>query len=331
MSTDDPDPLPRGNDTIPVDLSRFAWLSIFAAIVTIALKSGAWALTGSVGLLSDAAESLVNLAAAVVALISLKIAATPADSKYPYGRSKAEYFSAAAEGIMILFAAGAIMITAVQRFVHPQPIENVGLGLLISVVASLINGGVGLVLWRAGRKYRSLTLTADAKHLWTDVITSIGVIVGVFLVWLTDINRLDAVVAFAVGVNIIVTGIRILIESLQGLLDVTLPEEDNQKIVAVLARYSSQETAFHGLQTRISGRERFMNVHVLVPGSWTVQEGHTFCEQVEREIERELTDIRVITHLEPIEDPASYADIPRGHLPIVPSPDAPGGAETPGG
>ena len=313
------DPAPRHQD-LALDLSRFAWLSICAAIVTIALKSGAWALTGSVGLLSDAAESLVNLAAAVVALIALKVAASPADEKYTYGRSKAEYFSAAAEGILILVAAGAIMITAVQRFVHPQPIENVGIGLLISVIASVVNGGVGLVLWRAGRKYRSLTLTADAKHLWTDVVTSIGVIVGVVLVWLTEVNQLDAVVAFAVGVNIVVTGIRLLIESLQGLLDVTLPAEDNEKIVAILARHSGENTAFHGLQTRISGRERFMNVHVLVPGSWSVQQGHAYCEQIEHEIEQELPGIRVITHLEPIEDPRSYEEGPGLALSDVPTP-----------
>lgn len=315
----------------PVDLTRYAWLSIAAAIATIGLKSAAWALTGSVGLLSDAAESLVNLAAAVVALIALKIAASPANERFLYGRSKAEYFSAAAEGIMILFAAGAIMIAAAQRFIHPQPLENVGVGLVVSVVASVINGLVGLVLWRAGVKHRSLTLRADAKHLWTDVITSIGVIVGVLVVWLTGQDRLDAVVAFAVGANIVVTGVKLIMESLAGLLDETLQPEDNATIVRILKEHTSDETAFHGLQTRASGRDRFMNVHVLVPGSWTVTHGHDFISKLEQELLQELPGLHVITHLEPIEDPASYEDIPFGHLPIMPHADGTEDMETPPG
>ena len=315
VTTPQSEPAPRTHAA--VDLTTFAWLSIAAAIVTIGLKSGAWALTGSVGLLSDAAESLVNLAAAVVALIALKVAASPANQRYLYGRSKAEYFSSATEGIMIFFAAGAILITSAQRFVHPQPLENVGIGLLVSVLASLINGGVALVLLRAGRKHRSLTLTADAKHLMTDVITSVGVVIGVALVWVTKINQLDAVVAFAVGVNIIITGVKLVSESLQGLMDVTLNEEDNEKIMEVLRRHTSDTTAFHGLQTRVSGRDRFANMHVLVPGAWTVREGHDYIETLEGELMEALPGIRLITHLEPIEDPASYEDIPMGHLPIA--------------
>lgn len=315
----------------PVDLTKYAWLSIAAAIVTIGLKSGAWALTGSVGLLSDAAESLVNLAAAVVALIALKVAASPANNRYLYGRSKAEYFSSATEGIMIFFAAGAILITSAQRFVHPQPLENVGIGLLISVLASVVNGVVAFILMRAGRKHRSLTLTADAKHLMTDVWTSVGVVAGVGLVSLTGINQLDAVVAFAVGVNIIVTGVKLVTESLQGLMDVTLSPEDNDKLVAVLARHTSDTTAFHGLQTRVSGRDRYANMHVLVPGAWTVTMGHDYIENLERELMEALPGLRVITHLEPIEDPASYEDIPLGHLPILPHPDGTEDGESPPG
>lgn len=299
-----------------MDLTRYAWLSIAAAIVTIGLKSGAWALTGSVGLLSDAAESLVNLAAAVVALIALKVAASPANERYLYGRSKAEYFSSATEGVMIFFAAGAILIASAQRFVHPQPLENVGIGLVISVIASLVNGGVAFVLIRAGKKYRSLTLTADAKHLFTDVVTSVGVVVGVGLVWLTGINQLDAVVAFAVGVNIIITGTKLVSESLQGLMDVTLDPEDNEKILAVLRKNTTETTSFHGLQTRVSGRDRYANMHVLVPGSWTVAQGHDYIERLEAELLAVLPGLHIITHLEPIEDPASYRDIPDGHLTI---------------
>lgn len=315
----------------PVDLTRFAWLSIGAAVVTIALKAGAWAVTGSVGLLSDAAESLVNLAAAVVALIALKVAASPANERFPFGRTKAEYFSAAAEGIMILFAAGAIIITAAQRFVHPQPLESVGLGLAISAIAAVLNGVVGLVLYRAGKQHRSATLVADAKHLWTDVITSVGVIIGIIIVWLTKVNQLDAVVAFLVGVNIVVMGIRLISESLEGLLDVTLPEEENAVIVAILQQHADDKTAFHGLQTRVSGRDRFMNVDVLVPGSWTVAEGHDYAERLAAEITEKLPGLRVLTHLEPIEDPASYEDIPDGHLPILPNEDGTEDMETPPG
>ncbi|NCD18289.1 MAG: cation transporter, partial [Actinobacteria bacterium] len=188
------------------------------------MKTTAWMMTGSVGLLSDAAESVVNLVAGVVALIALKVAAAPASERYTYGRTKAEYFSAAIEGMMIFVAAAVILVSAVERFLNPRPLDNVGIGLVISIVASVVNGAVAIVLLRAGRRYRSLTLTADGHHLMTDVVTSVGVVVGVGLVWLTDWTRLDPIVAFAVGVNIIVTGIRLLLESMRGLLDVTLPE-----------------------------------------------------------------------------------------------------------
>lgn len=296
------------------DLSRFAWLSIAAAILTIGLKTGAWALTGSVGLLSDAAESVVNLVAAVVALVALKVAAQPANSRYTFGRSKAEYFSAAIEGVMIFLAAAAILFTAAERFVNPRPIENVGVGLLVSVVAGGINGAVALVLLRAGKRYRSLTLTADGKHLMTDVVTSVGVVAGVGLVALTGFERLDPIVAFAVGVNITVTGIKLVAESAAGLLDVTLPDEENDAIVAILNRHTTQRTRFHGLQTRVSGRERMAAVHVLVPDEWTVKQGHAWVEQVERELEAAVPGLEVFTHLEPVGDPLSYEDIPTGYV-----------------
>ncbi|HZK04668.1 MAG TPA: cation diffusion facilitator family transporter [Actinomycetaceae bacterium] len=315
-------PAGRRGGAEPVGLTKYAWLSIAAAITTIGLKSAAWALTGSVGLLSDAAESLVNLAAAIVALIALKVAASPPTERFLYGRSKAEYFSAAIEGVLIFVAAGAILIMAAQRFVNPQPLENVDAGLIVSVIASVVNGGVGLVLWRAGVKHRSLTLRADAKHLWTDVLTSIGVIVGVLLVWATGINQLDALVAFAVGINIVVTGVKLMTESMRGLMDETLTDEENEKIIAILNSHSEDgETAFHGLQTRASGRERFMNVHVLVPGVWTVAEGHDFIDAIEEELHEALPGVHMVTHLEPIEDPLSYEDIPVGHLPITPRQD----------
>ncbi|SLM95598.1 Cobalt-zinc-cadmium resistance protein [Brachybacterium nesterenkovii] len=258
----------------------------------------------------------MNLVAAVVALVALKVAAKPATEQFLYGRAKAEYFSAAVEGAMIFVAAAVILVTAVERFVHPQPLENVGVGLLISVAASVLNGAVAMVLLRAGAKHRSITLKADGKHLMTDVWTSVGVVAGVGLVWLTGWERLDAVVAFAVGVNIIVTGIGLVSESIAGLLDKVLPDEDNAVITEILRRRTDGEVTFHGLQTREAGQQKFMNVHVLVPDEWTVKQGHDYIEDLEDELLGALPSLTVITHLEPISDPASYDDIPVAHIPI---------------
>lgn len=298
----------------PTSLTRYAWLSIFAAIATIGLKSGAWAITGSVGLLSDAAESVVNLVAAVVALIALRVAASPASERFPYGRTKAEYFSAAIEGVMIMVAAGVILVTAVERFFRPRELENVGIGLLISIIASAINGAVAVVLIRVGRRRRSLALTADGKHLFTDVITSAGVVIGVALVWLTGWTRLDALVAFAVGVNIVITGIKLLSESAAGLLDVTLPEDENQKITSILNRRTSSTVAFHGLKTRVAGQQRYATLHVLVPCEWTIKQGHDYVEGLESELRAAVPGLMVLTHLEPVEDDASFHDQPTGRV-----------------
>ncbi len=283
-------------------------MSIAAAIATIALKTGAWALTGSVGLLSDAAESVVNLVAAVVALIALKVAARPADKNHHFGHSKAEYFSAAIEGVMIFVAAIVILITAVERFVHPAELENVGIGLVISVVASVINGGVGWVLLRAGSRHRSATLTADGKHLLTDVWTSVGVIVGVGLVALTGWQRLDAIVAFAVGVNIIVTGWRLLADSVAGLMDVSWSKEDNRELAQLVRRFITDDVRVHALRTREAGHARFVEMHVLVPGGWTVLQGHDVVEEIEQAITARFDGCSVTIHLEPREDPRAYGD-----------------------
>ena len=290
------------------DLSRFAYLSIAAAVVTITLKFVAWRITGSVGLLSDAAESVVNLVAAVAVLIALKVAAMPADKNHHFGHTKAEYFSAAVEGMMIFVAAVVIVVSAVERFIRPQPIENVGLGLAISVVASLVNGAVAMVLLRAGRQHRSLTLTADGKHLMTDVWTSAGVVVGVLVVALTGIERLDPAVAFLVGLNIIWTGWKLVRESTEGLMDIAMPKEDNAAIAEILSRFVTREVHFHALRTRLSGHHRFAEVHVLVPGAWTVQRGHDLVEEVEEAVHREFGEIALTCHLEPSEDPRAYGD-----------------------
>ncbi len=291
-----------------VDLSRFAWLSIAAALITIALKTVAWQVTGSVGLLSDAAESLVNLVAAIVALVALTVAIKPADQNHHFGHSKAEYFSAAAEGMMIFVAAAVILFSSIQRFLNPQALENVGVGLAVSVVASVVNGLVAVVLLRAGARYRSITLTADGKHLMTDVWTSVGVVVGVLLVWVTGLERLDPVVAFAVGLNILVTGWRLIRSASAGLMDVSLPKEDNEVIRSVLGRFTSAEVSWHRLLTREAGNRRFMQFDLLVPGAWTVQRGHDLVEDITDALVAEFPDIDVLCHLEPVEDPRSDED-----------------------
>lgn len=306
------------------DLSRYAYLAVAAAVITIALKTWAWSVTGSVGLLSDAAESVVNLVAAVVALIALRVSAKPPDGDHNYGHTKAEYFSAAIEGVMIFIAAAAIIGSAVGRFLAPQPLENVGLGLAVSAVASVVNGAVGWVLIRAGRRYRSITLTADGKHLWTDVVTSVGVIVGVIAVAISGWTRLDPIIAFAVGVNIIVTGWRLVVQSAGGLMDRTLPAEDNAVIVAVLRRFTTDEVMFHGLRSRVAGPHRFASFDVLVPGSWTVSRGHDLVENVEAAVSAALPDIDLAVHLEPREDPRAYDDHPV-EIPIPRTPASPAG------
>lgn len=296
----------------PVSLIKYAYLSIATGIAVFLLKIGAWYYTGSVGLLSDALESTVNIVAAVIALFALKAAAKPADKEHHFGRGKAEYFSAQIEGFMILLAALIIVATAAERFLHPRALEQLGWGLAISTIASGLNGAVAVILMRAGKAHRSPVLDADGKHLLTDVWTSVGVIVGVALVQITGYLRLDSIVAMAVGINIIVTGFHLLRESTSKLMDKSLSDEDHAEIVAVLKKFESDEVKFHALQTRESGRHRFVSMHVLVPGAWSIQKGHDLSENVEAEIIAALPDTTVSTHVEPIEDPRSWEDVPAG-------------------
>ena len=291
-----------------MDLTRYAWLSIAAAITTIALKSVAAWVTGSVGLLSDAFESGVNLVAAIVALVALKAAVRPPSTHHHFGLGKAEYMSAAVEGGMIFVAAVAIMWTAVDRLINPQPIEQFGVGLAVSAVAAAINLAVGLLLIRVGRRHRSITLEADGKHLMTDVWTSAGVIVGVGVVALTGWDVLDPLIAIAVGINILITGFALLRRSGAGLLDVALPARDQAQVAQVVAEYEARGVQFHALRTREAGQHRFVYVHVLVPGRWSVQQGHDICEEFERDVALALPGATTFTHLEPVEDPVSYAD-----------------------
>jgi cation diffusion facilitator family transporter len=296
----------------PVNLTKFAWMSIVVSIVVFGMKIAAWWATGSVGLLSDALESTVNIFAAVIALFALRTAMKPADAMHHFGRGKAEYFSASIEGFMILLAALIIVYTAIERIISPRPLEQIGWGLTISTIAALINGGTALILLRAGKLHRSPVLVADGKHLLTDVWTSVGVIVGVGLVVVTGWDRLDGVVAMAVGLNIIVTGINLLRSSTAGLMDKALSDDDHLKIVQVLTKYESDEVKFHALQTREAGRQRFVSMHVLVPGAWTIQKGHDLSENLEADIIAVLSDAIITTHVEPLEDERSWADEPEG-------------------
>ena len=290
------------------NLTRYAWLSIAAALATIGLKSVAYLVTGSVGLLSDAVESLVNLVGAVMALSMLTVASRPADEDHSYGHSKAEYFSSGVEGTLILVAALSIGIAAGRRLVAPQALEQVGIGLAVSVCASLVNLAVALLLRRAGRQYHSITLEANAQHLFTDVWTSAGVIVGVTAVAATGWLRLDPIVALLVAANILWTGTTIVRRSVLGLMDTALPPQELAAVKAALDRHLSDGVEYHALRTRQSGARRFVSFHVLVPGEWTVHRGHELLEDVEARIRAAVPNVTVFTHLESLDDPASWED-----------------------
>ncbi|MFO7663742.1 MAG: cation diffusion facilitator family transporter [Chloroflexota bacterium] len=290
------------------DLTRYAWLSLFTAIVIISLKVAAYRLTGSIGFLSDALETGANIIAAVITLIALVVAARPPDKDHAFGHSKAEYLSSGVEGVLILIAATFIAVQAVLRLFDPQPLEQVAIGVALSAVAAAINWGVARILMRAGRRHRSAALTADAHHLLTDVWTSAGVIVGVGLVGLTGWTWLDPVIALLVAAHIVVIAVRLMRESVNGLMDTALPEEEIERIDEILDDYRAQGVTFHALRTREAGSQRFVSFHVQVPGSWSVQAGHELLEQIEADIRQALSPVSVFTHLEPAEDPISWAD-----------------------
>ncbi|MGB9194507.1 MAG: cation diffusion facilitator family transporter [Azonexus sp.] len=289
-------------------LKHYAWLSIAAAISTILLKGIAWKLTGSVGLLSDAIESFVNLAGALMALAMLTLAALPADDNHAHGHSKAEYFSSAFEGFLILLAALSIGYTSIERLINPRALEAVGVGLLVSVVASVINLATAKILMKVGREQNSISLEADAHHLMTDVWTSAGVIAGVGLVWVSDWLWLDPVIAMLVALNILWTAWRLMQRSASGLMDASLPAEQLKRIETLLAAYREQGLDFHAVRTRQSGNRAFVTLHVLVPGHWTVQLGHDWADRIELDIGKAIPRAHITTHLEPMEDPVSMDD-----------------------
>jgi cation diffusion facilitator family transporter len=289
-------------------LRRYAAISLLAAIITIVLKGGAFLLTGSVGLLSDALESVVNLIAAVVALYALAVAARPPDESHAYGHGKAEYFSSGFEGALILVAAVSIGWTAVQRLLDPAPITDAWLGIAISIVASVVNFAAARVIAQAGQRYDSITLEADAKHLMTDVWTSIGVAGGVGAAAATGWTRLDPIIALLVAANVIRAGLDLLRRSLLGLLDTALPEQSRMEIMKILDDHRAGGVEYHALRTRQAGARRFVSFHILVPGEWSVQRGHDLLEEIEEQIRDRVPNSTIFTHLEPLEDPVSFAD-----------------------
>jgi len=292
-----------------MQLERYAWLSIAAAVATITLKAFAWWLTGSVGLLSDALESVVNLAAAVLALSMLRLAASPPDADHPYGFSKAEYFSAGIEGALIVLAAAGIVWAAIPRLITPRSLDMPLAGIALTVIASAINLAVAMVLLRAGREHHSITLEADGRHLLTDVWTSAGVIVGVALVFATGWLHLDPLIAIAVAVHILWTGFGLMRRSVRGLLDPAISSEDQGEIAKLIAEYSRRYgISFHAVRTRQAGARRFVSFHLLVPDAWTVAQAHQLSEEIEARMRSMVPNAAIFTHIEPISDPASYDD-----------------------
>ena len=290
-------------------LTYYARLSVVAAVVTFVLKLFAWRLTGSIGLLSDALESVVNLAAAFVALGSLAVAARPADDEHAFGHSKAEYFAAGTEGALILVAAVAIGWSAVERFFSPHALSAPVAGLAISAVASCVNFVVARVLLRVGRKRNSIALEADAKHLLTDVWTSVAVIPAVALVALTGWLWLDPLIGLLVALHIVVTGVGLVRESMLGLMDTGLPAPQLEIIRATLAKYAEEGVQYHALLTRRAAARQFMSVHLLMPGTWTITRGHDVAERIECELRKIIPGLIVLTHLEPDDDPVSWDDV----------------------
>ncbi|MEJ2174616.1 MAG: cation diffusion facilitator family transporter [bacterium] len=291
-------------------LERYALLSVAAAVLTITLKMLAWWLTGSVGLYSDALESVVNLAGALLALWMLRLSAMPPDEAHPFGRSKAEYFSSGAEGALIVLAAASIVWAAIPRLIEPQAISLPVLAIAFSVAASAVNLGAAMALLRAGREYHSIALEADARHLLTDVWTSAGVIVGVVLVAVTGWLRVDPLIALVVAANILWTGAKLMRRSVAGLLDPAIPEDERAEITRIFIEYSRRYgVSFHALRTRHAGARRFISFHLLVPDAWTVDHAHRLAEEIESRIRSLVPNASTFSHIEPVSHPSSYDDI----------------------
>jgi cation diffusion facilitator family transporter len=289
-------------------LPRAAWVAVVAAVLTIILKGCGYWLTGSVAILSDAMESLVNLITSVIALVVLTIAARPADEEHAYGHSKAEYFASGFEGALILIAAISIAVASVGRLLDPVPFQEVPEGLAITLVATVVNFIAAQLLLRSGRQHRSIALESGARHLMTDVWTSIGVVAGVGIAATTGALWLDPVIAMLVAGNIVYTGLSLVRRSMLGLLDTSLPEENRRQIIGLLEAQRVNGVHYHALRTRQAGMWGFISFHILVPGDWTVQQGHDLLEEIEEKLGEIVPNSTVFTHLEPIEDPLSFQD-----------------------
>ncbi|MEW5774337.1 MAG: cation diffusion facilitator family transporter [Thermodesulfobacteriota bacterium] len=288
--------------------ARYAQYSILASLVTLALKFGAWALTGSVGLLSDAVESVVNLSASLLALWALTLAHKPADETHAYGHGKAEYFSSGAEGLLIIVAAVGIALASLDRFLHPAPLANLGPGMLVAGLAALVNLTVARSMLAAAKRFDSITLEADARHLLTDVWTSAGMIAGLSCLLFLPPSWavLDPIIGLAMAGNICFTGFSLLRRSAHALLDRALPEEEIARIEEAIRRHAEAGSRFHGLRTRKAGRERFADFHLLVPGDMSVQQSHDLCCAIENDLHAALPGLHVTIHVEPLEDAASW-------------------------
>lgn len=288
--------------------ARYARYSVAASLATLALKFGAWGMTGSVGLLSDAVESVVNLSASLLALWALAVAHRPADATHAYGHGKAEYFSSGAEGLLILAAAGGIAGASLHRFLHPAPLANLGPGMLVAALAALVNLAAARSLLGAARRFDSIALEADARHLLTDVWTSAGMIAGLSCLLFLPPGWavLDPLIGLAMAGNIAFTGVSLLRRSAQALMDRALPEAEIAVIAGSIRRHAGPGARFHGLRTRKAGRERFADFHLLVPGATTVQASHDLCCAIEDELRAALPGLHVTIHVEPLEDAASW-------------------------
>ncbi|EPR41744.1 cation diffusion facilitator family transporter [Desulfovibrio sp. X2] len=303
---------------------RYAMLSVAASIIGLILKFGAWYMTSSVGLLSDAMESLVNLSAGIIAVIALTVAHAPPDKRHAYGHGKAEYFSSGMEGLLVLCAAVGIAGAAVDRFLHPATLAHLGPGLLAAVAAAAVNWGVARVMLRAAREYDSIVLEADARHLMTDVWTSAGLVAALtILLFAPTLGFLDPLLAAIMAVNIAHTGWELLRRSVGGLMDHSLPEEEEEAIVEAVRRIGPERSEIHALRTRKSGRQRFVEFHFLLPGETTVKRAHDVCCDVENELKRILPAMNVSIHVEPLEEQAAEEGgaMPERHCPEDGPPD----------
>lgn len=290
-------------------LTRYAWLSVGAGLLTFGIKLVAAVVSGSVGLLSDALEAIVNLVAATIALVVLKIVQRPPDDSHPFGHDKAEYFSSGIESTLIVIASLSILVTAVRRLLNPRPLEEVGLGLALAALAAIVNLVVGQILIRTGKENDSITLESNGRHLMTDVWTSVGVLVGVALAVFTGRVWLDPLIAIVVGLKIGWDGLRIFGRSARGLMDEAIDPQENEVVEAILRNVEFVEgVRWHALRTRQAGSRRFIELHLLVPGHWQVQRSHDLAERLEAEIRAAINFSTVLVHVEPLEDERSWMD-----------------------